>query len=46
MLDMDIEKYIETEDYQDPVRIEYYTDSYQGALYGPSSNKKLSAFYS
>ena len=45
ILDMDIEKYIETEDYEDPVRIEHFTDSYRGALYGPSSNKKLSAFY-
>ncbi len=44
-LDIDIEKFIEVEDYQDPERIEFFTNSYRGALYGPSSNSKLSAFY-
>ncbi len=44
-LGIDIENHIEIEEYQDPERIEYFTDSYRGALYGPSSNSKLSAFY-
>ena len=45
VLDISIEDLIETEECQDPELIEHYTNSYRGALYGPSSNSKLSAFY-
>jgi len=45
ILSTDLEKYIELEEYLDPERIERYTNSYRGALYGPSSNSKFSAFY-
>ncbi len=45
VLSINIEEDIECESYLDPEGIEFYTNSYQGALYGPSSNSKLSAFY-
>jgi phytoene desaturase len=45
ILSTQIENYIEMEEYLDPVRIEKYTESYNGSLYGPSSNSKFSAFY-
>ena len=40
----DIEPLIETEEILDPVLIEERTASYQGSLYGTSSNSKLAAF--
>ena len=43
-LDTDIEKYIECESYMDPTKIELETGSYQGSLYGSSSNDRMSAF--
>lgn len=42
---LDISSYIETEDYLDPRRISFRTQSYKGALYGGSSNSRLSAFF-
>lgn len=44
MLKTDIEPLIETEEILDPVAIEDKTASYQGSLYGTSSNSKLAAF--
>ncbi len=43
-LDTDIENFIEYESYMDPTHIELKTGSYQGALYGASSNSRMSAF--
>lgn len=40
----DIEPYIETEEILDPVLIESKTRSFQGSLYGTSSNSKMAAF--
>ncbi|MFT7344611.1 MAG: phytoene desaturase [Lentimonas sp.] len=45
ILDDDIEKYIEEEDYLDPIRIEERTSSFAGALYGSSSNDRMAAFF-
>jgi len=45
MLQVDIEALIEEEDYLDPIRIEQRTSSFAGALYGASSNKRMSAFF-
>lgn len=45
ILDTNIESYIECEDYADPRVIEKNSGSYKGALYGPSSNNKLAAFF-
>ncbi|MGF2413424.1 1-hydroxycarotenoid 3,4-desaturase CrtD [Ferruginibacter sp.] len=44
ILETDIEPLIETEEILDPVTIEDKTASYQGSLYGTSSNSKLAAF--
>ena len=44
LLQTDIESLIETEDVLDPVLIETKTGSYQGSLYGTSSNSKMAAF--
>ena len=44
MLQVDIESLIETEDVLDPVLIETKTGSYQGSLYGTSSNSRMAAF--
>jgi phytoene desaturase len=44
ILETDIESLIETEEILDPVLIEERTASYQGSLYGTSSNSKLAAF--
>ena len=44
MLQTDIASLIETEDILDPVLIETKTGSYQGSLYGTSSNSKMAAF--
>ena len=44
-LDTNIESYIEYEDYANPPDIERNSGSYKGALYGNSSNNKLSAFF-
>ena len=44
LLQTDIESLIETETVLDPVLIEDRTASYQGSLYGTSSNSKLAAF--
>ena len=44
MLKQPIEKLIETEEILDPRKIESKTSSYQGALYGASSNNKMAAF--
>ncbi|WP_462252634.1 1-hydroxycarotenoid 3,4-desaturase CrtD [Ferruginibacter sp.] len=44
ILNIDIEPLIETEEILDPVAIENKTASYQGSLYGTSSNSKLAAF--
>ncbi len=41
----DIEPMIEFEDFLDPVRIESFTGSTFGSLYGSSSNNMLSAFF-
>jgi phytoene desaturase len=43
-LGFDVEKHIEAEDYLDPTRIESRTSSFQGALYGASSNNQFAAF--
>jgi phytoene desaturase len=45
MLGQDIEKLIATETTLDPVGIEAATDSYQGSLYGTSSNSAMAAFF-
>ncbi len=44
ILQTDIGALIETEEILDPVLIQERTASYQGALYGTSSNSKLAAF--
>ncbi|MFD2563802.1 1-hydroxycarotenoid 3,4-desaturase CrtD [Aquimarina rubra] len=44
LLKMDIEELIETEEILDPRSIESNTQSYQGSLYGSSSNNKYAAF--
>jgi len=44
MLGKDIEPLITTEDVLDPVLIEQRTSSYQGSLYGSSSNNMFAAF--
>jgi phytoene dehydrogenase-like protein len=44
ILETDIASLIETETVLDPVLIEEKTASYQGSLYGTSSNSKLAAF--
>lgn len=43
-LGIDITKYIETESIKNAVNIEQDTSSFQGSLYGSSSNSKFSAF--
>ena len=43
-LNTDIEKFIEYEEYMDPTSIELKTGSFQGSLYGTSSNDRMSAF--
>jgi phytoene dehydrogenase-like protein len=45
MLKCDIEPMIEFEDFLDPVRIESFTGSTFGSLYGSSSNNMMSAFF-
>jgi phytoene dehydrogenase-like protein len=44
LLQTDIEALIQTETILDPVLIEERTASYQGSLYGTSSNSKMAAF--
>jgi phytoene dehydrogenase-like protein len=44
LLQTDIEALIETETILDPVKIETQSASYQGSLYGTSSNSKWAAF--
>lgn len=44
ILQIDIEKFIEEESVLDPRSIEMRTASYQGSLYGTSSNSKFAAF--
>ncbi len=44
LLNTNIETWIETEDILDPRTIEGRTSSYQGSLYGTSSNNKFAAF--
>jgi phytoene dehydrogenase-like protein len=44
ILKTDIEPFIQTEDFLDPVLIETRTSSYKGALYGNASNNKMAAF--
>lgn len=44
MLGEDIGKWIIADDYLDPLLIESRTSSYQGALYGSSSNNRMAAF--
>lgn len=44
MLKTDIERYIKLEECQDPRIIEQRTSSYQGSLYGTSSNNRFAAF--
>lgn len=44
ILNEDIASSIEVEDYLDPVRIDSKTASYQGSLYGTSSNNPFAAF--
>lgn len=43
-LDINLEKFIITEEILDPVKIESKTSSYRGALYGAASNSKFAAF--
>lgn len=45
LLNTDIASAIETEETLDPITIENRTGSYLGALYGTSSNGKMSAFF-
>jgi len=45
MLNTDLEKNIQAEQVLDPVGIESRTSSYQGSLYGSSSNHPFSAFF-
>ncbi len=44
ILSTDIEALIEVEEHLDPRKIEQKTGSYQGSLYGTSSNNRFSAF--
>lgn len=44
LLTTDLEKHLVTEAVLDPVLIEHKTSSYQGSLYGTSSNSKMAAF--
>lgn len=44
LLKAEIESWIESEDILDPRAIEMRTSSYQGSLYGTSSNNKFAAF--
>lgn len=44
ILNVDIESLIEEEEVLDPRKIESKTSSYQGSLYGTSSNNKFAAF--
>ncbi|MAQ32332.1 MAG: phytoene dehydrogenase [Flavobacteriales bacterium] len=44
LLNTDIESFIDYENYMDPTQIESKTGAFQGALYGSSSNKRMSAF--
>jgi phytoene desaturase len=44
LLKTEIEPLIEVEEILDPIKIESRTSSYQGSLYGTSSNSKFSAF--
>jgi phytoene desaturase len=44
MLKTDIEPFIQTEDFLDPVLIEIRTSSHKGALYGNASNNTMAAF--
>ncbi len=44
-LGCDIASLIEVEEYLDPVRIEQFTGSNKGSLYGSSSNHRMSAFF-
>lgn len=45
LLETNIESLIESEDFLDPIRIEERTQSFAGALYGSSSNKRSAAFF-
>lgn len=44
-LGTDIEQYIETKTFLNPPKIKERTNSYQGSIYGTSSNQKMSAFF-
>ncbi len=44
LLNTDIKSLIEEEEILDPTKIEQKTQSYQGSLYGASSNNKMAAF--
>lgn len=44
-LGVDIEQYIETKTFLNPPKIKERTNSYQGSIYGTSSNAKMSAFF-
>ena len=44
LLQTDLEEFIEVEEVLDPISIESTTSSYQGALYGTSSNSAMAAF--
>lgn len=44
-LNINLEPLIQFEKIDDPGTIEKFTSSYKGALYGPNSNKKFSAFF-
>lgn len=44
MLKVDLAEYIETEDIVNPEMLEESTGSYQGSLYGSSSNSRMAAF--
>lgn len=44
ILKTDLEPFIEVEELMDPVLIESRTASYQGSLYGSSSNSRMAAF--
>lgn len=45
ILGEDVGQYIETENLLTPQLIEQKTSSYQGSLYGTSSNSKMAAFF-
>ena len=44
-LKSDLEKHIAFEKHMDPTNIQEKTGAFQGALYGPSSNNRMSAFF-